>query len=70
MNCLSIGEIMDDKNKESPDHFEKVNEKIETCYICHKEFNINENNDSHYHYNEYPMCSYCSEFYGFYKKNR
>jgi predicted transcriptional regulator len=42
------------------------NEKIEICYFCHKKFDINKNDLSHYKYGEYPMCDYCSEFYGFY----
>ncbi|KZX16751.1 hypothetical protein MBCUT_06150 [Methanobrevibacter cuticularis] len=45
-------------------------EKIEVCYLCGKEFNINEDDESHYHYGQFPMCDYCSEFYGFYKKDR
>jgi hypothetical protein len=54
----------DDDNK-----FKNSDEKIEVCYLCSKEFNINEDDDSHYHYGKYPMCAYCSEFYGFYKKD-
>ncbi len=42
-------------------------EKIEVCFICHKKFNINADDSSHYHYGKYPMCSYCSDFYGFYR---
>ncbi|MDI6819059.1 MAG: hypothetical protein QMC87_06880 [Methanothermobacter thermautotrophicus] len=42
-------------------------EKIEECFICHKKFNINADDSSHYHYGKYPMCSYCSDFYGFYR---
>jgi len=41
-------------------------EKIETCYFCLKKFDINKNDASHYKFNKYPMCAYCSEFYGFY----
>ncbi|MBE2899813.1 hypothetical protein DNK57_03110 [Methanothermobacter thermautotrophicus] len=41
--------------------------KIEECFICHKKFNINADDSSHYHYGKYPMCSYCSDFYGFYR---
>jgi hypothetical protein len=40
--------------------------KIETCYLCNQEFNINENDSSHYHYGKYPMCHSCSESYGFF----
>ncbi|OQD59767.1 hypothetical protein MBBAR_1c01640 [Methanobrevibacter arboriphilus JCM 13429 = DSM 1125] len=61
---------MDKKTvSESPNQIDD-NEKIEICYMCHQEFNINEDDDSHYHYDNYPMCAYCSEFYGFYKKDR
>ncbi|WP_432703659.1 hypothetical protein ACRERI_08005 [Methanothermobacter thermautotrophicus] len=42
-------------------------EKIEECFICHKKFNMNADDSSHYHYGKYPMCSYCSDFYGFYR---
>jgi len=62
---------MEDKNnnKLSTQSNQKT-EKIEVCYFCHQEFDINLDDDSHYHYEEYPMCAYCSEFYGFYDKNR
>jgi hypothetical protein len=42
-------------------------EKIETCYICNKKFDINADDLSHYHYDKYPMCDYCSDFYRFYR---
>ena len=41
-------------------------EKIETCYFCLKKFDINKDDLSHYKFDKYPMCAYCSEFYGFY----
>jgi hypothetical protein len=41
-------------------------EKIETCYFCLKKFDINKDDLSHYKFGKYPMCAYCSEFYGFY----
>lgn len=44
--------------------------KIEVCYTCNKEFEMTEDGPNHYHYGKYPMCDYCSEFYGFYKKDR
>ncbi len=43
-----------------------MEEKIETCYTCGKKFDINKDDHSHYHYDEFPMCDYCSTFYGFY----
>jgi len=53
----------------SPDQNRVKNEKIEICYICGIKFNINGEDDSHYHYDKYPMCGYCSEFYGFYRED-
>jgi hypothetical protein len=41
-------------------------EKIEICYFCHKKFDMNKDDLSHYKYGKFPMCGYCSEFYGFY----
>ncbi|HML05438.1 MAG TPA: hypothetical protein VK426_06675 [Methanobacterium sp.] len=59
-----------DKLKENensvPEAEEKV-EKIEVCYICHKKFNINADDESYYWKNKYPFCAYCAEFYGFYR---
>jgi len=62
---------MKDENTEnhSPTQKKAEKEKIEICYICGEKFNINEDDDSHYHYGKYPMCGYCSEFYGFYQKD-
>lgn len=45
-------------------------ERIETCFTCNKKFNINCDDLSHYHYGKYPMCDYCSHFYGFYKQEK
>lgn len=42
--------------------------KMEICYTCGKEFDMNNEEGAHYHYDEYPMCGYCSNFYGFYQK--
>ncbi len=42
--------------------------KMEICYTCGKEFDMNNEEGAHYHYGEYPMCGYCSNFYGFYQK--
>ena len=41
-------------------------EKIETCYFCLQKFDMNKNDLSHYKYGKFPMCDYCSQFYGFY----
>lgn len=45
---------------------EKKEKKIETCYFCNRKFDMNKNDSSHYKYGKYPVCDYCSEFYGFY----
>ena len=54
---------MADNDNNSND--EKKEEKIEVCYTCGKEFDMNSDEGAHYHYGEYPMCGYCSNFYGF-----
>jgi hypothetical protein len=41
-------------------------EKVEICYFCHKKFDMNKDDSSRYKYGKYPMCDYCSQFYGFY----
>lgn len=57
-NSCNCGCEYKEENEES--------EKIETCYFCLKKFNINKDDSSHYKFDKYPMCAYCSEFYGFY----
>ncbi|MEN4018861.1 MAG: hypothetical protein PQ975_08860 [Methanobacterium sp.] len=42
-------------------------EKIEVCFICHKKFDINKDDESYYRHGKYPICAYCAEFYGFYR---
>ncbi len=44
----------------------KKEEKIEICYFCNRKFDMNKDDSSHYKYGKYPVCDYCSEFYGFY----
>ena len=46
---------------------EERQEKIEVCFICHKKFDINKDDESYYRHGKYPMCAYCAEFYGFYR---
>jgi len=61
------------EDKDNNDHSNQINKtlkKIEVCYLCHEEFDINLDDESHYHYGEFPMCAYCSEFYGFYNKDK
>lgn len=52
-------ERTNDKSKDKP-------EKIETCYFCLQKFDMNKDDCSHYKYGKFPMCDYCSQFYGFY----
>jgi hypothetical protein len=44
-------------------------EKIEVCYLCGKKFDMNADDASYYRYEKYPICDYCSNFFGFYKEN-
>ncbi|MDR3223906.1 MAG: hypothetical protein LBT66_09290 [Methanobrevibacter sp.] len=44
--------------------------KLETCYLCNQEFDINKDDSSHYHYEKYPMCANCSEYYGFFNNDK
>ncbi|WP_424354873.1 hypothetical protein [Methanobacterium sp. MBAC-LM] len=53
-------EICEEEVEEKP-------EKIEECYICHKKFNINADDESYYWKEKYPFCAHCAEFYGFYR---
>ncbi len=56
--------------KENEFKSEVENEKkIEICYTCGKKFDMNKEEGAHYHYGEFPMCGYCSNFYGFYQKD-
>ena len=55
------------KDIESVQKLEEQPEKIEVCFICHKKFDINKDDDSYYRHGKYPMCAYCAEFYGFYR---
>ena len=60
-----IGDIMSDvENREN-----KKDEKIEVCYTCGKKFDMNADEGAHYHYGEYPMCGYCTNFFGFYEED-
>jgi hypothetical protein len=52
--------------EESEDKSGNKPEKIETCYFCLQKFDINKDDLSHYKYGKFPMCDYCSQFYGFY----
>lgn len=45
-------------------------EKIENCYFCLQEFDMNKDDYSHYKYGKFPMCDYCSQFYGFYDETK
>ncbi|MGZ7119213.1 MAG: hypothetical protein ACXVH2_05860 [Methanobacterium sp.] len=55
------------KDNELVSEEEEKEEKIEICFICHKKFDINKDDESYYRHGKYPMCAYCAEFYGFYR---
>ena len=55
------------ENEDSVREAEEKGEKIEVCYICHKKFDINADDESYYWKDKYPFCAYCAEFYGFYR---
>lgn len=65
---------IENKNNECRCKFETRaedgSEKIETCYFCLQKFDINKDDSSHYKYGKFPMCAYCSEFYGFYDEKK
>lgn len=52
--------------QENKDNSKSKPEKIETCYFCLQKFDMNKDDLSHYKYDKFPMCDYCSQFYGFY----
>ena len=52
-----------------PEPKEEKEEKIEVCYTCGKEFDMNSDEGAHYHYGKYPMCGYCTNFFGFYQED-
>ncbi len=58
-----------DKSEEIDAKSENKPEKIETCYFCLQKFDINKDDLSHYKYGKFPMCDYCSQFYGFYNED-
>ena len=44
-------------------------EKIETCFICGKEFDMNNSELAYYRNGQFPICDFCAEFYSFYKED-
>lgn len=52
--------------KMSEENKNNKTEKIETCYGCGIEFNMDKDDSSHYHYGKYPLCNRCSEYYAFF----
>ena len=66
---------LDNTQKDNNQNKEKIEEsdvkevKMEICYTCGKEFDMNSDEGAHYHYGEYPMCGYCTNFFGFYKED-
>ncbi len=71
--CGNIEETGKDKKtvakgeENCKEEVEEKPEKIEECYICHKKFNINADDESYYWKEKYPFCAHCAEFYGFYR---
>lgn len=63
---IDQGDKTSDESTETNDQPEGKPEKIETCYFCLQKFDINKDDCSHYKYGKFPMCDYCSQFYGFY----
>lgn len=43
--------------------------RMETCYLCGKRFDMNSSDKAYYRYKKFPICDYCSEFYGFYNED-
>ncbi|MDI6723413.1 MAG: hypothetical protein QMD61_02065 [Methanobacterium sp.] len=56
-----------EENKKDFGSEKEIKEKIEVCFICHKKFNINADDESYYRQGKFPLCAYCAEFYGFYR---
>lgn len=44
-------------------------EKIETCFICGKEFDMAKADLAYYRNGKYPICDYCADFYGFFQED-
>ena len=44
-------------------------EKIETCFLCGKKFDMNKSELAYYRNGKYPICDYCAEFYSFYRED-
>lgn len=57
---------INDETEGTNDKSEDKPVKIETCYFCLQKFDMNKDDCSHYKYGKFPMCDYCSQFYGFY----
>ena len=43
-------------------------EKIETCFICGKKFDMAKANLSYYSTDKYPICDFCADFYRFFNE--
>lgn len=59
-----------DTEAKNADESKNKAEKIEICYFCHQKFDMNKDDLSHYKYGKFPMCDYCSQFYGFYEEKK
>ena len=69
INNINCGDKMADLNNENKESNDKKEQKIEVCYTCGKEFDMNTDEGAHYHYGKYPMCGYCTNFFGFYQED-
>ena len=49
--------------------FSMSDEKIETCFICGKEFDMNKADLGYYRNGKYPICDFCADFYRFYDED-
>jgi len=44
-------------------------EKIETCFICGKKFDMAKAELGYYRNGQFPICDFCADFYRFYNED-
>ena len=44
-------------------------EKIETCFICGKKFDMAKAELGYYRNGKYPICDFCADFYRFFNED-
>ena len=44
-------------------------EKIETCFICGKKFDMNKADLAYYRNGQFPIFDFCADFYRFYNED-